>query len=193
MSWISITATIIVVIVIFWIVGIRKSFKVFFAPKEGESLGEKGIKTGTAAALYSAYHYWVVIPIAVAVVSILRAKGYPYEVIFVILWILNVLNGIIVLIVNDRLKKDITLQEGTQRVVAEVTKRKFVVGILGECANLIKLTFWDGPAELTIFLRERLRGYRILAAIIFFLAAGLQMVLWTVIYIKGYDSLSQIF
>ena len=193
MSWIGIAATIIVVIVVCLIVGFKDSLKAFFAPDKGESLKERGTKTITAAALYSAYHYWVAMPVAIGLVTILNSFGLTYWEIFSIMWILNAVNGFLVLRVNDHSEKDITLSEGSRRIVDATTNKSNLTGIFFEICLLAKLTLWDGPAELTIFLRPRMKNHNVLATIVFLVAAGLQMLLWTAVYIKGYDSLSQLF
>jgi hypothetical protein len=41
---------------------------------------------------------------------------------------------------------------------------------------------------LTIFLRPKLKNHKILAKTILLIAAGLQMLLWTAIYIKSCES-----
>lgn len=192
MLWFYLMATIIVVIIVCSI-GLKGTLKAFFAPKDSESLGKKGAKTIVAAGLYSAYHYWVIMPVAIALVTIMNDHGFAYWAIFVIMWILNAANGALVLKVNDLSEKDITLSEGSRRVVdATISKNNFV-GIFSEMWMLFKLTMWDGPAELIIFLRPRIKKRKMLAMIIFLIAAGLQMLLWTAVYIKGYDSLSQLF
>lgn len=194
MSWISITTTIIVVIAICWVVGLKKVPKVFLLPDENESLVEKGKKTGVAAILFSAYHYGIMMPAALGIVAALKFWNCPYFAIFFIMWILNALNGwLIVLKINDKTKRDMTLMEGTRRMVDAVIEKNKVAGILLEAYWLFRLIFWDGPGELTIFSRPRINKHKALVAIIFLIAAGMQMLLWTAVYYKGYDSLSQLF
>lgn len=192
MLWFYLMATIIVVTIVV-IVGLKGTLKAFFAPKDNESLGKKGAKTVVAAGLYSAYHYWIVIPVGAGLTIAMNDYGFAYWAIFAIMWILNVANGALVLKVNDLNKKDMTLSEGSRRVVDATTSKNNFVGILSETWFLFKLTMWDGPAELIIFLRPRMKEHKMLAVIIFLIAAGLQMLLWTKVYIKGYDSLSQLF
>jgi hypothetical protein len=195
MWWYYLGATIIVVIIIS-ILGLKRFINVFFAYKDdksNDSLGKKGSKTVVAAGLYSAYHYWVVVPVAIGLVTTMKNYGFTYWLIFAIMWIFNAANGMIVLKVNDLSNKDMTLSEGSRRVVdATISKNNFA-GILSETWMIFKLTFWDGPAELVIFLQPRLREHKELAVIMFLVAAGIQMLLWVVVYIKGYDNLSKLF
>jgi hypothetical protein len=194
MLWLYLGATIIVVIVVCFVVGFRKIPRVFLLPDGDESLGKKGMHTGVAAVLFSAYHYGIMMPVAIGIVAVLNFRGLSYEMIFVIMWALNALNGWIVTIkVNDWSKKDPTLLEGMRRVVDAVTNKSRISGIFLEAYWLIRLVIWDGPGELIIFLRPRIGKHKMLAMIIFLIAAGLQMLLWTIVYIKGYDSLSQLF
>ena len=194
MSWYSLVATIIVVIAVCVVVGFRKIPKIFLLPDDNESLGKKGMQTGVAAISFSVYHYGIMMPVAIGIVAALNFWGLSYEMIFVIMGTLNALNGWLVTIkVNDWSKKDPTLLEGTRRVVDAVIDKNKILGIFLEIYWLIRLVFWDGPGELFIFLRPRMRQQKTLAVFIFLIAAGLQMLLWTAVYIKGYDSLSQLF
>lgn len=194
MLWLYLGATIIVVIVVCFIVGVRKIPRVFLLPDGNESLGKKGMHTGIATVLFSAYHYGIMMPAAIGIVTALKFWECSYWMIFVIMWALNALNGWVVTIkINDWSKKDPTLLEGMRRVVDAVTNKSIISGILLEIYWLIRLVIWDGPGELIIFLRPRIGKHKMLAMIIFLIAAGLQMLLWTSVYIKGYDSLSQLF
>ena len=191
MSWISITTTIIVVIAICWVVGLKNS--VFLLPDENESLVEKGKKTGVAAILFSAYHYGIMMPAALGIVAALKFWNCPYFAIFFIMWILNALNGwLIVLKINDKTKRDMTLMEGTRRMVDAVIEKNKVAGILLEAYWLFRLIFGTVLATDN-FSRPRINKHKALVAIIFLIAAGMQMLLWTAVYYKGYDSLSQLF
>lgn len=194
MSWYSLGATIIVIIVVCVVVGFKKIPKIFLLPDDNESLGKKGMHTGIAAISFSVYHYGIMMPVAIGIVAFLNFRGLSYEMIFIVMWVLNALNGwLIVLKINDQTKKDMTLLEGTRRVVDAVFAKSKTLGIFLEIYWLIRLVFWDGPGELAIFLRPRMVKREMSAVVIFLIAAGLQMLLWTAVYIKGYDSLSQLF
>jgi hypothetical protein len=133
-------------------------------------------------------------PAAVGIVIALKSWGCSYWMIFVIMWILNALNGwLIVLKINDKTRRDPTLLEGTRRVVDAVIDKNIILGIFLEIYWLVRLVFWDGPGEMVIFLRPRVKNEKLIAAAIFLVAAGLQMLLWTSVYIKGYSSLSHLF
>lgn len=193
MSWFVLTTTIIVVVTICAVIGFKKTVLVFLSPKENESLSKKGIKTGLAATSYSIYHYWVLIPVATTIVIGLLKIDMSYCEIFVVMWALNALNGWIIVKINNKAKEDFTLQEGTRRTVDEVKSAKKIPGILLEMYNLLKVTLLDGPGDLFIFLRPKLKNHKVLAVIVFLIAAGFQMILWTIVYIKGYEKFKGIF
>ncbi len=177
MDGVSLIVLMIAIVVAFLLIGFKKTVKIFISPDEGESLGGKAVKTGVAAIIYFFYHYAIAMVIAAKVVLILHSWGFSLFAIFIIMWALNALNGFVVLIINDRTKKDLTLSGGLRRLVDETIA-------LSEIPFIVKTVLWDGPAEATIFLRPRMKSKKE-ELFLFSFAAGLQMILWVPIYLYG--------
>lgn len=192
MEWFLYIIAIAIVVVTCLFFGFKRTLKIFFLSDEGESLGRKMTQTSLAATLYIAYHYAIAMVVAAAIVTTLRSWGCSFLTIFVIMWAINGLHGLVVLKINDLANVDLTLYGGARRVVDELTIRKKILGCLGEFFLIVKLAFWDGPGESIIFLRSKIRSKKEELAI-FFVIAGLQMILWIPIYLYGLSGLAVCF
>ena len=194
MEWVFLVVTVIVIISSFLLIGFKKSLKIFFLPNKEDAgvLAERIAKTGTAAILYEVYHYAIAMIVAASIVVTLKSLGCQFWTIVSVMWIVNALNGLLILKINDRSGIDLTLYAGTRRMVDALTIKKNIVGILSEIFFVIKLVLWDGPGELVIFLRPRIVSKELIVAI-FLVSSLVQMIPWVMIYLKGYDSLSQFF
>jgi hypothetical protein len=191
MYWIFIIITTVVIIATSLLFGFNKFLKIFFLPNKEEALAGKMAITGVAAILYSIYHYMTAMFIAATIVISLNSFGYSFWIIVIIMWIINALNGLLVLIINSKSDIDLTLYAGLGRIVDALTTKK-ISGSLISIIFIIKIVIWDGPGELMIFLRPKITSKRF-AVFIFLFAAGFQMIPWVLIYLKSYDSLTQLF
>lgn len=192
MYWIFLIITIIVIIATFLLFGVKKFLKIFFLSNKDDELVGKMAITGAVAILYSIYHYMIAMVIAATIVISLKSLGYSFWIIVIIMWTLNALNGLLVLIISYKSDIDLTLYAGLARIVDVLTTKKNILGILTEIFFVIKLIIWDGPGELVIFLRPKIRSKK-LVIIIFLFSAGFQMIPWVLIYSKSYDSLTRFF
>jgi len=135
---------------------------------------------------------WLLVGGAMGLFSVLRFNGFSDQSIWLIFWPLNLVVCGAVVIFNDRIKVDITLMQTVRKIVNALTRKTRMLGYLLETIVVARLLIWDGPDQLLIFFRERLR--RGIVQIIFFISAsGIQMYIWTKFYGYGYEGLTDIF
>src|SRR5690606_14254253 len=87
---------------------------------------------------------------------------------------------------NDRLEADITLMQSLRMLINVAIARSRWLGGALEIVIVIRLLIWDGPSQLLIFCRNRIKtdAGKLL---ILTSASGFQMFIWTEIYSLGYD------
>jgi hypothetical protein len=134
---------------------------------------------------------WLLVGASMTLFSALKYKGLNDRLIWLILWMLNMfLSGAVVLF-NDMIKVDITLMQTLRKAVNVIISRSRTIGYVTEAIIVGRLLVWDGPDQLIIFFRDRLRS-KLVILLFFVISSGIQMFIWTKIYNYGYDGISDL-
>ena len=155
-----------------------------------ESLIKKGAAT---AILFPSFRFleWLLVAATATIFSLFKYYGISDYTIWFILWTLNLILSGSVILFNDYIKVDITLMQTARKFINALIERKKIMGYLLELAIVLRLLFWDGPDQLFIFFRERLRS-KVVQVCFFTISSGFQMFVWAKIYSYGYDGISEI-
>lgn len=162
---------------------IEKILVLLFGASSWQEIRERGLKM---AILIPAMHWidWLMVAATASVVLALKQAHYSTMSIFFILWVGNmILSGAIVWL-NDVSRADVLLMEALRRGVNLLIQKYPYFGYLVEGLLIIRLVFWDGPDNFILFFRERLRS-RLQKVGVFIFVSGLQMAVWTMIYVAG--------
>ena len=135
---------------------------------------------------------WVLVGVAVALVGVLKEYGVADTVVFLILWLGNMLVSGSIVYIGRKTQTDLTLMEGLRRLVDKTTEKTRTTGILLEVFLFFRLLLWDGADQFIVFFDRRLKSTGAKIAV-FVAASGIQMAIWTVLFIKGYESLTELF
>ncbi len=165
-----------------------------FVAVDGGHSDEALIKKGAATAiLFPSFRFmeWLLVAATATIFSLFKYYGFTEYAIWIILWSLNLLVSGSVIVFNDYIKVDITLMQTARKFINALIERKKIVGHLLELMIVLRLLFWDGPDQLFIFFRERLRS-KVIQICFFILSSGLQMFVWAKIYSYGYAGISDI-
>ncbi|OPY78766.1 MAG: hypothetical protein A4E65_02124 [Syntrophorhabdus sp. PtaU1.Bin153] len=170
---------------------VRRFAKIFFGAESPDEMKRKGIAMAVAIPAVR-WIDWILAGLTATLVAFFKEKGLGNVLIFFILWLGNIaLSGAIVF-ANDKTKIDLTAMEAIRRLVdAAIAKSKFT-GVILEILILGRLLIWDGPDQFIIFFRFRLKN-PIAKIILFILASGFQMMIWTFLYILGYENFKELF
>ncbi|MEI7890852.1 MAG: hypothetical protein WCI36_02690 [bacterium] len=135
---------------------------------------------------------WMLLGATGAAVVALKAWGVGDVSIFFLLWAGNLLIEWCLIAFNDSTDVDVTLMEGLRRLVDKAFEQSLILGIVIEILVVVRLIIWDGAAYFIIFFQKRLVR-KSLKISLFVFSCGLQMAVWTVLYIYGYESFSDLF
>lgn len=146
--------------------------------------------TGVLVPAFYAFD-WILVGLTAGLVSLLIVAGMGETGIWLILWACNILLSSGIVLFGDRLGVDLTLMQTLRRVVDLIHARSQRVGWICEAALLVRLLLWDGPAQLLIFIRQRVPSKTLRAAILV-AAGGIQMFVWTRVYLLGYEGIASV-
>lgn len=171
----------------------QRKLLAFVAVDEGltdEALIKKGAAT---AILFPSFRLmeWLLVAATATIFSLFKYYGFTEYSIWIILWSLNLILSGSVILFNDYIKVDITLMQTARKFINTLLERKKIMGYLLELAIILRLLFWDGPDQLFIFFRQRLRS-KVMQVCFFIISSGLQMFVWAKIYSYGYNGISEI-
>jgi small basic protein len=155
-----------------------------------KSVGGKAVLTALLVPTVYALD-WVLVGLTAALVGGMVAAGAREWQIWLVLWALNLILSGAVILGGDRLGVDLTLMQGVRRLVDMAVRQSRAVGRTIEAAVTIRLLLWDGPDQLLIFMRPRCSS-RTARAVLFIAAGGLQMLLWTRIYLLGLEGIGDL-
>jgi hypothetical protein len=171
----------------------QRKLLAFVAVDEGltdESLIKKG---ATTAILFPSFRImeWLLVAATATIYSLFKYHGFADFSIWLILWAFNLILSSSVILFNDYIKVDITLMQTARKFINALIEKKKVAGHLLELVIVLRLLFWDGPDQLFIFFRERLRS-KLIQVCFFIISSGLQMFVWAKLYSYGYDGISDL-
>lgn len=135
---------------------------------------------------------WGLVAFTATLIAYLSYLGFSAIAIWLLLWGLNLVYSGAVVLFSDRSRIDITLMGTLRRWTDALAGRwRWSAGLL-EAVLVLRLLFWDGPCRLLIYLRPRLPA-PLLQGLVFVGASGLQMFVWTWLYVLGYESVGELF
>lgn len=134
---------------------------------------------------------WLLVAASASLFAWLRLRGLTATGIWLLFWAGNLAVSAAILACNDGLQIDITLMQALRRGTEFATGRCRWAGLLLEVALCARLLFWEGPCQLLIYLRRRLPspGWQVPLLVV---ASGVQMLIWTRIYILGYAGIGEL-
>lgn len=171
---------------------LKKTWDVFWGVDEGSATRtRKGIWT---AILFPAVQWvdWLLVGVTAMLVVFLKSIDFSDLAVFAVLWVGNVLVSWSVVFANDKTGIDLTLMQGLRRLVDATTERSRFFGIICEAVVLVRLTIWDGPDQLFIYFRKHLPQSTAFRVSFFLGASGVQMAIWTLLYVSGYEEITQL-
>jgi hypothetical protein len=160
-----------------------------------EGLSDEALLRGGAATalLFPSFRLleWLLVAATATIFSLFKYYGLTDYSIWLILWALNLILSGSVILLNDYIKVDITLMQTARKVINAFIERKKIAGYFLEFAVVLRLLLWDGPDQLFIFFRERLKS-KMVQVCFFVASSGIQMFVWAKIYGYGYAGASDI-
>lgn len=162
----------------------------FFGASESSDLVKKGGLAVTGRVIYYFADYGL-LAFTAAFVGFLRYYNWRIFEIFVLLWAGNIVVSWVIIWINRRLRIDFTFCEGYSRLATRIAQNRSSVRY-AIAVPLVPLIFWYGPGPLIIFLQTGRKFAEWTLAVILVSASGLQMIVWTWIYVMGYEGFSHL-
>ncbi len=168
-----------------------KFLKIFFGADSAEEIKKRGIVLSLAVPAFRWFD-WLLVGLTQILVAFLIQLGLSYGLIFLLLWTGNIALNWSIVAINDKTKIDFTLMEGLRRLINAALEKSRLTGRILEAIILIRLIIWDGSDNVVIFFRHKLDNFYLRLAT-FIVVSGVQMGVWTTLYVLGYHSFSQLF
>lgn len=166
---------------------LKKITQTFLGAEDSVEQKKKGAMIAVLFPAYTWFH-WALVGVAVSITAFLKHHAVSGLIIFLVLWIGNMIICGAVILFNDESGIDLTLMEGTRRLIDKAIQKSRFAGLLVETLIIIWLIVWDGPDMFIIFYRQKLNG-KALRFLAFIAASAFQMAIWTKLYIIGYTDL----
>jgi hypothetical protein len=174
----------------------KKFLQIFFGVSSVEEMRKRGL---SMALIIPAIRWgeWALLGATGALVTVLKSVSFwGFQVtdigIFLILWIGNMAIEASMVWFNDKVDVDVTLMEGLRRLVDNAFLKSKIAGLIIETIVVIRLVVWDGSGYFIIFFRDRL-SKKATQLVLFVLASGFQMAIWTALYVAGYEGFLELF
>lgn len=168
-----------------------KIIKFFFGIVFGtQDVCEMKKKGAVLAFVFPVFYWlnWVTVGATFSGVSFLKHWGFSNLGVFLALWGANMLYSGSIVFLSDKSKVDFTLMEASRRLINKGIEKSQIVGYLTEGLVLFWLLIWEGPDQFILFFRSRIKTL-LVKIIVFIVASGIQMAIWSRIYIFGYNTL----
>lgn len=135
---------------------------------------------------------WVLVALSASLVALFKYHRLSHLSIYGIFWMVNLLLSWAVIVCSEKIQVDFTLSNGWRRLVDKAGSRSRLLGGILEVAFVTGIGLWAGAGPLYIFLKEKIRHRAILIGLLV-LVSGIQMAVWTLLFVLGYDSATSIF
>ena len=168
--------------------------KVFLGVANSNEIPKKGSVTAIGGVIYYFAEYLLMV-IAAAIVATLRYYNWSVLEIFLLLWPGNILVGYLIIKANDGSEVDFTFFQGYSRLVTKFQLNRQISRILSgfiAIPVMVFLIFWQGAGPIIIFLKTRKNIPGGVVASILIVVSGVQMVVWTWLYVLGYEGISDL-
>lgn len=154
---------------------------------------EKVLKIGSAGIRSSLYYAadWLIFWLFISVAALLKYCSAAGIVIFLALWVLEMLVSLSVLLLWRKVKWDITLGEAYRNAFNVLHEASGVVSILALVLLMVKFLLWDGTDRLVVFWDKELDNFSKKAAVLA-LASCIKMVVWTKVILLGYETIGEL-
>jgi hypothetical protein len=167
-------------------------FKIFFGVESAEEMKKRGLAIALVVPAIR-WGEWALVGATATLVALLKTWGLGDITIFFILWMGNLLiSGGIVKLNQALADVDVTLMEGLRRLIDAAINKSRIAGFLMEFLIVIRLIVWDGASYFIIFFHSRFNA-QWKKRVAFIMASGVQMAIWTALYVAGYNSFSELF
>lgn len=134
---------------------------------------------------------WLLVAATASIFSWLRHLGTSQQLIWLLFWAGNLIVSAAFILCNDLLRVDITLMQGLRKLTEATSRRASWFGLLLEVGLFVRLLLWDGPCQLLIYFRSRLPSVSLQITLLI-IASGIQMFVWTKLYLLGYDGIGEL-
>ena len=159
--------------------------QIFHGVKGARETVETTAKVVTSNVFFRLWEYLWLLATA-ALVSYLKFCGISESLIFFVLWIVNMALCFLDLYIYDRTKVDFTLAAGFRRTTDALLEKSVIAGAILEFLFTVRLVFWDGASQYSIYIKRRVTSSKARFAI-FTLTSLIQMAVWTYLLSRGYD------
>ncbi len=168
---------------------VRGFITTFFAFREGSGNKEMVKKSGVVIVsntLFRIFDWWMVGASAVLVVF-LKQQSFSDVDVFMVLWGINSFIALFVVFIGNATRVDITLMEGVRRCLDAMQEKFGVITSITTIGILFFHFIWSCPSQIYFLIRKKhFLIEKFWVGIILGISA-LQMVVWTVVYLQGYE------
>jgi len=167
----------------------KKIAKIFFGVDSAEEMKKEGFKFSAGWSAYWFFEYILMLVTAV-LVGFLLEFGWSERNIFLFLWVGCMVVNYGIVFADEKTAVDFTAMNGSRRIVSvswdKAKRRWWLIPVFGlfMAGWLLWLAIWQGPAAVIIFLQTR---KKIARALLLTGVSAIQMLIWTKVYIFGYD------
>lgn len=170
---------------------VRRFFEIFLGAVNISEMKKRGLLLSFIVPAYRWFD-WFLVGTAATVTGFLKFYGFSNISIFLILWLANASYCSLIIFFNNRTSVDITLMEGFRRLINKALEKSKFYGRLAETVFFFRIIIWDGADSFVIFFKEKIKSrFHLVASVLF--ASGFQMLIWTSLYIFGYENFSDLF
>lgn len=166
-----------------------EAFRAFFQIFESDDYEENResiVMTFKQRAFYVLMDYWAVLG-CMGVVSLMNWLERSFIETTVVTTIYDFLIAWGFMIYSLRTGKDVTFGDSYRRAIDVIHRKSRIIGYIGMFALNAKATIWDGPEQVPIFFRRKLKHFWVMTAVLVPLSV-IQGIFWAWLYSYGYDS-----
>lgn len=161
----------------------------FFDFREGSGSKEMVRKSGVTIisnTLFRIFDWWSIVVTAI-LVGFLKQQGISDVGVFLVLWSINSFVALTIVFLGDMTKIDITLMEGVRRCLESMQERFSIVTLITTIGLLFFHFIWSCPSQTFFLIRKKHFLIEKLWVGFILGISAFQMLLWTVVYLQGYE------
>ncbi len=169
----------------------KKFSKIFFGAESIEEMKKRGLALSLAVPAFR-WADWALVGATATLVAFLKQFNLSDLAIFAVLWIGNILLSWSIVFANSKSEIDFTLMEGLRRLINVSLEKSKLTGTILEALIFMRLLIWDGADHIVIFFNHKLSS-KLLKATTLIVCSAIQMSIWTVLYVYGYNNFLELF
>lgn len=172
---------------------LKKATVAFFGIVKKDNIEDMAIKASGTAVRWSSYYFldWGIWFFMGVIVGILKYYKAPEVATFLTLWIVEITLAIVIIVICNETKKDITLGEAIRNSFNAVWSESRIVGALVFIGLMIKFIFWDGSDRVLIFFNKEITTFE-KKAFLLVAFAGVKAYIYAKLFILGYDGVTKL-